>query len=502
MADNDTTPNAPAAPGGDAPPEPASASQADLTGVESDLLATWHTAVARGGMAPDEFNSTFQAANGGAASPADYLSYVRSLPEPAPANTPSASAAARETPEPSAIDNPEDDEPTLYTYDENLLAAHALLGSLVHAPAAHDELEKFLEARDFANADLRAVYLTVRGLWTNGELVDVVAMQTPAERLEAASRNQLRVMQALQTNRFTSITVLNIPGLLADLAAAAPPEAVPFRGVYDPRAQIRLGRMVLEDSIRRRVGTLGVSLRTRAPQVDLRDLPRQQRPPIGVRSNLLTVANDLEAMSERLTRAADRTGPAEISGDAALQLAAQSVARRRPPRPGLISTIRLHRAERDLIHLALHSGPDGGVLNLGIEPQDFTHPRHVNTWHAIQRVQQRGEPVNAVSVFYEVRTLATRPVLSDRQLMRMTYPPPNTNRIARSLRAMVNSALTRSAAAGRRALETLAANRTVPVEGVLAQAKEEVVALAERATTAGGQHRMITNEQVGRSTTR
>ncbi|MGH8883543.1 MAG: hypothetical protein ACRD0P_40400, partial [Stackebrandtia sp.] len=218
---------------------------------------------------------------------------------------------------------------------------------------------------------------------------------------------------------------------------------------------------------------------------------------------LLTVANDLDAMSERLTRAADRTGPAEVSGDAALHLAAQAVARRRSPRPGLISAIRLHRAERDLIHLALHSGPDGGVLNLGLEPQDFTHPRHINTWHAIQRVRQRGEPVNAVSVFYEVRTLATRPVLSDRQLMRMTYPPPTTNRIARSLRAVVNSALSRSAAAGRRALETMAANRTVPVEGVLAQAKEEVVALADRAKTAGGQHRMITDQQqVGRSTTR
>jgi hypothetical protein len=236
--------------------------------------------------------------------------------------------------------------------------------------------------------------------------------------------------------------------------------------------------------------------------VDLRDLPRQERPPIGVRSNLLAVADDLEALSERLTRAADRTGPAEISGDAALQLAAQAVARRRPPRPGLISTIRLHRAERDLIHLALHSGPDGGVLNLGIEPQDFTHPRHVNTWLAIQRVRQRGEPVNAVSVFYEVRTLAAGPLLSDRQLMRMAYPPPNSNRIARSLRAVVNSALSRSAAAGRRALETLAADRTVPAEGVLAQAKEEVVTLAERAKTAGGQHRMITTEQVGRSTTR
>jgi hypothetical protein len=498
MADTDNTTTDRATAG----PDPATPT--NLTKEESDLLEAWRTAVARGGMTPERFNASFAAEHGRAPTTADYLTYVQSLPEPAPDNSARPAAEAPDAADAPA-DDPEDDEPTLYTYDEDLLAAHALLGSLVHAPAAHDELEKFIEAGDFVNADLRAVYLTVRGLWTGGELVDVAALATPGERFAAANRNQLRVMEALQSNRFTAITVANIPRLMGQLAAAAPPEAVPFRGVYDPRAQIRLGRMVLEDSIRRRVNALGVSMRTRAPQADLRDMPRQQRPPHGVRSNLLAIADNLEAMSQRLAHATDRTGPAEVSGDAAIQHAAEAVAqataRHRLSRSGPITALRLHRAERDLIHLALHSGTSG-ILDLDLQPQDFSRPRHANTWHAIQRLRQRGEPVNAVSVFYEVRGVPMRPVLSDRQIMRMIYPPPPTNRITRSLRTMVNSLLSRSAATGRDALTTVAADRAVPVEGVLAQAKKEVVTLADRARTAAEQHRMITDHQPGRSTTR
>jgi hypothetical protein len=415
------------------------------------------------------------------------------------------SAAAADTAEDASgsgagTDETAEDEPTLYTDDPDLLSAHALLGSLVHAPAAYDELEKFVEPADFANPDLRAVFMTVRGLWMSGELADVVDLGSPAARLEAANHNQLRVMEALQSQRFTGITVVGIPRLMAEITAAAPPESVPFRGVYDPRAQIRLGRMVLEDSIRRRVSALGVSMRTRAPHLDLRDIPRQDRPAQSVRSNLAAVADNLEAMSERLARAIDRTGPAAVSGDAAIDRAAQAIPRRGlPTRPGPLAALRLQHAERNLIHVALHSGLG---VDSGLQPQDFVHPRHANTWHAIQRLRDRGEPVNAVSVFYEVRTLAARPVLSDRQLMRMTLPPPSGARITRSLRTVVDSALNRAAAAGRKAMQIVAADRAVPVEGVLAQAKKEVVTLADRATTAAQQHRMITDQQQGRSVTR
>ncbi|WP_158886228.1 DnaB-like helicase N-terminal domain-containing protein [Amycolatopsis anabasis] len=400
----------------------------------------------------------------------------------------------------------EEDEPTLYTYQRNLLPEHALIGSLIHAPNAINDLEKFLGPRDFSSQSVRAIYTTVRGLAVSRELIDVLSVQGDGPRKEAADKNRLAVVRALADQRFTQDTVPNASRLLAQMYRAAPAETLPYRGVYDEGAQMRLGRMVLEDSIRRHVEGLGVQMvrpaaLTRPPLVQGRGTVEEMR------SNLALVDASLDKLAQRLALAVERTGPAAHQSDIDPARVAQNEAKPYKPWRGWLTKAQVYRAERHLIHLALYSGTG---LDIDLTPDDFSNRRHANTWAAIQRVQAAGETVNATSVFLAVkpadlaRENHPRPVLSDKTILDMgTVEPKNDEaRIGRSLRTVVTAGLRKFSGNSRDAVQAAARNRGVDPQALLNYAKDEVSKLTKRADTAGTQHQRATEMLGNRGATR
>jgi len=398
-----------------------------------------------------------------------------------------------------------DEEVTPYSHDPHLLPEHALLGSLLHAPTVLDDLEHFLGVRDFATPQTRAVYATLRGLHQAGTLFDVTAMPTHAQRLDAANENHLQLFTALRYRppQYTTIPVTNIPTLMAHLNAAAPMESLPLRGVYDPTAQLRLGRMVLEASCRRQLHAIGVRMQRATPLVTpARTTPEPaQRAASHLASNLETTQRQLRAMTDRLLQAVHRTtsNTTEPAATAAQDRTPSAATQRWPvpdPLRALSAPLR-HRAERHLLHLTLHAG----TLNtlpaeiLSLTPEDFTTTRHANLWRTIKDLHARGLPVNYVAVFLQTRNegFAHQPMPSDRDLIRMAQRPElKPDRVARSLNTIVTAALTRATKHTHHRLTALAANTTAPIETVLTQATQQVDALATRANTATQHHEHTT----------
>ncbi len=408
-----------------------------------------------------------------------------------------------------ADDPPAPEPPTPYSYNPELLAEHALLGSLMYAPQAITELDTFLGVRDFSTTTTRAVYATLRGLHASGALFDIAALRTEGARLDAANENRLRLFTALRAkpSPFTDIAVPNMPQVLNSLVEAAPAECLPFRGVYDPGAQMRLGRMVLEDSCRRQLQAIGVMLRRAEPLVTPAQQPpnRAERHAQNLTGHLDVIQTQLRSMTDRLIHATRRTGPdtaataAQVHpGRRADATAARAETRRwRLPAPiRALTEHRLRRAELHVIHLALNCGrmrtvpPE--ILNL--RPDDFTDPRHANTWRTIHDLRHRGLPVNYVSVFHASRTdPAHQPTLSDRALLTLAAPPNiKPEHVARSLATVTTAALARATRRTGRAIAAVAAGPAVALEAALDHVTRDVTTLAARATTAGGLHRATT----------
>jgi hypothetical protein len=392
----------------------------------------------------------------------------------------------------------------LYRRNPHLLTEHALLGSLIHAPDGLNDMAKFLGGGDFSSRELGAVYLTVRGLVQAGELTEVSTIEDRTEQRWACAGNKMRIYDALVHQRFTTTPVPDPEGLLAQLADAAPVETVPYRGVYDPSAQMRMARDVLADAIRRKVTAMGVHMqhRERLMGRPWRTAARQEMAALSVHSNLVSAQANLDRMTERWARAVDRAGT-NIGAQAAIDVAAAAATARRPARPGPIAAFRLRRVERHLIHLALHTGHH---LDGDIRPEYFTVPEHRNTWQLLMDIRGRGEPVNRVALYNEtLRNPTIGPVMSHEDTFNKMRVAPDTrpHRIANSLRTVVNAALSRAAKDAGAAVTTVATNRAVPVEGLLDFADQRVHALMGRATTASAAHQKIADQhEAGWSHTR
>jgi hypothetical protein len=387
---------------------------------------------------------------------------------------------------------------------------HALLGSLLNTPTALGDLEEFLGARDFSNPDTRAVYTAIRGLHRDGALINVADMSSEARQLEAANENYLKLFTALRADPppYGRNTISDIPRLIGEITAAAPAESVPYRGVYDPGAQMRLGRMVLEDSIRRQLNGMGVNMERAKPLVAPAQTlgpQRGERAAQTLVSNLEVIESQVDAMAQRLVAAVKHTGPdavavavPRVADETVSQSAAGRI--RLPDRLRAITAPLQHRAERHIIHLALHAGrmeniPEA-ILNLA--PEDFSGSRHANTWRTIKDLQARGLPVNYVAVDRESRagSFAHDPMLTSRVLTKMAEPPEiKPERVARSLRTVVSSALARAKTDSQYGITAVATGTEVPVESALFNVKKNISGLAERAKTAVQQHREITTQQ-------
>lgn len=393
-------------------------------------------------------------------------------------------------------------QPRVFSDNPIGLAEHALLGSLINSPSAVVDVAKFLHARDFSSSELRAVYAALRGLTEAGELVDV-ALYSRSAQPGAAWANQQRLFQALQANRFnpnhrasqTRDIVPNPAQVIGRLVEAAPPEAVPFRGVYDPMAQMRLARDVLAAAAKRRISTMARMSRATAPLQPARPGVRDIRGITSLVTNLGAASGEINRIADRWATAANRAGPDLATGQLATHLAAVAAADRKPPSHGIIAASRVRKAEMHLISVALHTGPN---LNPDLDARLFTNPATANTWRMIQELRRRGVPVHYASLIGEKygpgRVL--QPVLSDTQIMAMATPPDmRPDRIANSLQTIVTAGLRYATKDTQAALSAAASNAAVPIEGLLGYATDRVAALAALADNAGAQHRHITGLQ-------
>ncbi|MEU0529183.1 DnaB-like helicase N-terminal domain-containing protein [Amycolatopsis tolypomycina] len=439
-----------------------------------------------------------------------------------------------EAPVPPAAAVPEVDadlEP--YRYDARIMPEHALLGSLLHAPGALRDLD-FLGPQDFSQPDTQGLFATLRWLHATGSLHDVAAFPEHQQRLAAAEDNHRKLFAALNATPRApgqpthSISTSALPQLIAQINAAAPVESLPYRGVYDRGVQLRLGRMVLEDSIRQQLARMGVHIQCTRPlvAVSAQTLASQhaERTAGTLAVNLDAIGTRLDALAARLGEAVRRTGPDAVA-TAVPQVAAATVAdlqsrrgfgprslRERVPdawrRAGqTIAAPLRQRAERHIIHLAMHAGrlenvtPEDLALLQQLfdrRPEDFTSERHANTWRAIENVRAQGLPVCCVSVDQEIRAagFGHRPALDGAEFVKLAKPPVvKPERIVRSLRTLVSASLARSADTSKRALATLAHDRAVPLEAGLRHAREDLGALAAKADTALTLHRELTTHQ-------
>ncbi len=406
--------------------------------------------------------------------------------------------ATATTEDTAARQNPGNQTSTPYQYDPQVMAEHALLGSLLHSPAAFDALKEFLSPRDFATRETRHLYTTLRALHQTQSLVDAAAMPTPQLQLAAAEENHQKVRTALHTG-IGQYRIARIDETLAGIITAAPPEALPYRGVYDPAAQLRLGRMVLEDSIRRQMHQMGVQL-TRVTNWKNAATRTPQQAAHAARAtvdNLTSMVEQLDGLAARLVSAVHRTGS---DADPAVEQSAKQRTGRRLHLPDLVRPIAAplrHRAERQLIHLALHAGRLDQVPEqiLNIAPEDFADRRHANTWRVIQDLRARDLPVNYVAVLREAHAddFGHQPILNAKALSAMAGPPEaRADHVFRTLRTVVTSALSRARSHGQQAINISSRNHAITAQQAIETTRSTLTGLAERARTAADAHQHLT----------
>jgi hypothetical protein len=390
------------------------------------------------------------------------------------------------------------------SYGSVELPEHALLGSLLYAPSGFEQLP-FMSSRNFARSDTRVLFATLQHLHQNGMLVDLSALPTQAARLDAGNDNRRKLFIALRENMASQETPANIPQLIDVITRAAPPETVPYRGVYDPSAQLRLGQRVFEDSCRRQIAGMGVLMRRPAlvPPSVLAE-GRGARSAQALAANLETIGVQMAKMTEGLVAAVVRPGPdGAAEGMAAHAVAAATPGRWRvPDKLRMITQPLLRRAERNVLRLALYAGNLDAVPKelLSLVPEDFAFPKHADTWRVIQHLHARDEPVNYVSVSLAAEQLGLR--------MPWTTDEPGTNRewvltdrdlkpetVARSLRTLTTASLTRTQTAARAVVTELAANRDIPMGTVLGLVKTQLGDLSNQANTAVTRHNQIADYQ-------
>ena len=405
-----------------------------------------------------------------------------------------------------------------YTFDPDLVHEHALLGSLLHAPIALGDLTLILEPTHFSKRDHQAVFSSLRGLHKAGLLYDVAAVPE-TRRSQAVADNHQRLIGALRADPpvYTDIKVGNVPKVLAELLAAAPPEAAPHRGVHDREAQIDLGKRVLRDHFTRQITSMGVRLRPAVPLANKFTRLGEWNAHLAV-ERLTAMQDNLAAMSTKLVDAVTRFGPVaqeegtgEVPKDARMAAAA-AIESKRPltDRFRALTAPLAHRAERHLIHLALHTGRSDYVSDalLDLTPDFFADPAHANTWATIRDLHAQGVPLNHVAVFDASREtgFGHSPVLPTRELIAMGQPPDvRPERVARSLNSVVSSALARAQKDSKAAMAAVAVD-AVPIEDALTEASDKVGTLLGKATTGNSvlarQREHTTRREAGRAAIR
>ncbi|MGQ0577119.1 MAG: DnaB-like helicase N-terminal domain-containing protein [Pseudonocardia sp.] len=344
--------------------------------------------------------------------------------------------------------------------------------------SARADVSGWLSADDFRRPAHAAIYQTLLGLQRDGEQVDLLALP-----------------QVLASGRYHDLHVardgtgpLGAPALHSLLSMTP---ATPRSAAGQPEAggseHVRYARIVLEDSIRRRVCEMGSCVGQHAAHLD--GVPSDSNAEI-LQAALAEVGTQLDALAARRDRA-------ELAGSrlaAALEspesesrgLSDRSVAARGtlpsagpdrvPPPPE-----QLHEIERRLVGAAIGCPPVRELLDERVRPTDFLASDAGATWHAIQSILRRGEPVDVVLVAVEVERQGEVPDLgagfSADRLAALHARRPDVVEGYRSAEVVLRAALTRATARAAARLHELGNDRRRGGKDALVGARTAVAAV-------------------------
>jgi hypothetical protein len=392
-----------------------------------------------------------------------------------------------------------DDDSSAWLDDPSLVPAEALLGSAIHSPDTLGDLAKFLRADDFPRSGLAPftrsvlgeVYQTLQGLYKDRQLQDCSTLATDSERMAAAHANHLRVVRALREAEYIPVGFTNPAKVVARLTEAAPPEAIGFGRLHDPSAQVRMGLMVLKDSIPQRVIKAGGSVRRATTGLLARLNPARSA------NHAAAVLANLTDVAQRLAIAGD-SGGADAGQDELTALLASHRNEGLPPVPRMARPF-VRRSEALLLTAALR----GNASVLKFSPEDFSVREHATAWSAIKALQEAGHPINYVTVFHQIRELPEPhrshgpSALALKQLEQRPNPTPS--QLVRALRTVSHSTLQRAAAQAA-ALTAEATNiAALPSRELVGLAVREHTALARQAKVVADLHKPQQQRSPGRS---
>ncbi len=367
---------------------------------------------------------------------------------------------------------------------EHRNAERALCSTVVRQPDRLADVTR-CQPHHFGHGPYRAIYATLRGLWEAGALVPVVESAGTAEIGAATLHNLRAVQQAWRAGRFTDVPYTPDSDRLHEVYFARP---------LGDSQHARYARHVIGEwvnrSLRPWADLVFNAATTRATQVGELD---------ELRRTTAQMFEDLADMRAALAAVTDGTIPQldapRETPHPALTMPAQPLVAPHPTQTA--------RAERDVLHLVL-TQPQwqrSGLLSR-FAADDFTQDiRLANTWRAMQSLAGQGEPIDYVTVSFELRQLASthRPGLSPQQLAEWAGQPPAEAKVA--IDRLARAAMIRRATEFRSEVDRVVSDPALTAKEKLDAVQQQAVTLGQHAqtvTAAPGQATVVPLNRVAR----
>jgi replicative DNA helicase len=342
-----------------------------------------------------------------------------------------------------------------------VLAEQALLGALLWDPRRLRDVT-WLRAQDVAAHPHRAIYSTLTGLVRAARPIDLLELPTVLAR---GDYHDVHIDPAAGNG---PLSAWALSELLSMTPASPPPtQGLPTSGRSEHR---RYAEIVLEESIRRQVATMG----TRIVQIGTQHRDAL-RPGDGIRDTSAAISRaleqataQLEALSTQLIRSTTATPNPAITSDPAL-IAAEITA--------LTSESLYNGGEHDeatLIGAAIGIEPLRAMATARLLPGDFTVPAAAATWAALREATEAGEPVDFVLLAARLHRTGPHPEHGP------GFPPDRLAELSRhsdiaaghhALAALTHAALLRATEHTQQLLTATAAGTHPSAEHVLGTAR-------------------------------
>ena len=271
-----------------------------------------------------------------------------------------------------------------------VMAEQALLGALLWDPRRLREVA-WLEPEDFARRSHQAIYQTLIGLAADRRPIDLLTLPTV---LAQGTYHDWHVSDSARTPDTGALSAAALAHLLTMTPAPAPQAGTAQRSEHR-----RYAAIVLEESIRRQVATMG----TRIEQASTPDTDHgQDTGTAQVRETseaigrvLAATAARLDTLTSQLTRASTPDTPTHASSPASA--AQPALPSQRPPVP-IITALPSDPAwaEAALVGACLTAPGLRQLATARLEPSDFTGPEAAATWAALRAATTAGDPVDFV----------------------------------------------------------------------------------------------------------